>query len=203
MAAERRAWRERQKAKQGDTGGAGDDGTEQSGEDQLVQRARDLQADNKASLQHSIQVARQAADVGAATAQKLNEQTGTHWRSRTPPLHVYMCISSPLPVCLYMCVLLYAEQLNRMDNALDETNDSLGRSERILRGMKSFTGAIANWFTSSKDKDKKKSKVHHTPPEQRATPRNAMHMRTDTMLEHTMHGVSMHAHTSSACPVLN
>jgi hypothetical protein len=35
------------------------------------------------------------------------------------------------------------EQFNRMDNALEETNESLTRSERILRGMKSIGGAIS------------------------------------------------------------
>ena len=35
------------------------------------------------------------------------------------------------------------EQFQRMDNALVETGDTLSRSERILRGMKSWGGAIS------------------------------------------------------------
>lgn len=44
------------------------------------------------------------------------------------------------------------EQFQRMDNTLTETGDSISRSERILRGMKSFGGAITNMFTSGKPK---------------------------------------------------
>lgn len=41
-----------------------------------------------------------------------------------------------------------------MDNNLDDTNDSLTRSERVLRGMKSIGGTIANMFTSGKKQKK-------------------------------------------------
>lgn len=44
---------------------------------------------------------------------------------------------------LFIFHLFFPEQLQRMDNALDDTNDSLTRSERIIRGMKSIGGAIS------------------------------------------------------------
>lgn len=44
---------------------------------------------------------------------------------------------------LPLLLILFSEQFNRMDNTLEETNASLSRSERILRGMKSIGGAIS------------------------------------------------------------
>lgn len=55
------------------------------------------------------------------------------------------------------------EQFERMDNALNETNDSLTRSERILRGMKSIGGAFTNMFSSSKSKQKPAAKASLAP----------------------------------------
>lgn len=43
-----------------------------------------------------------------------------------------------------------SEQFARMENALDDTNDTLSRSERILRGMKSIGGAISKWKADGK-----------------------------------------------------
>jgi len=80
-----------------------------SREDQVLTHAANLQAENAATLRHTIKVARETTQVGAATIHKLNEQT---------------------------------EQFQRMDNTLTETEDSLSRSERIIRGMKSFGGAF-------------------------------------------------------------
>jgi len=42
------------------------------------------------------------------------------------------------------------EQLERMDENLASTNDSLNNSERIIRGMKSLGGALHNAFSSKK-----------------------------------------------------
>ena len=42
------------------------------------------------------------------------------------------------------------EQMSRMDVALDDTNASLTRSDRTLRGLKGIGGRISNYFTSPK-----------------------------------------------------
>lgn len=44
------------------------------------------------------------------------------------------------------------EQFQRMDTTLDSTADSLTRSERMIRGMKSWGGSLANAFSSNKSK---------------------------------------------------
>lgn len=111
LAAERAAWKERQRAKGGDSTN-GEEVVE--GETDAVARAKQLQQDNQESLKNSIRTAREATQLGAHTIQTLHKQS---------------------------------EQMERMDAALDDANDSLSRSERILRGMKSFTGAIANVFS--------------------------------------------------------
>lgn len=67
---------------------------------------------------------------------------------RAIPLTVFHLMILPLS--------LLPEQFNRMDGALEETNDSLSRSERILRGMKSIGGAITNMFSSGNSKKSKK-----------------------------------------------
>ncbi len=80
-----------------------------SKEDQVLAHAAQLQAENKETLKHTIKVARETTQVGAATIHKLDEQT---------------------------------EQFQRMDNTLTETQDTLTRSERIIRGMKSWGGTL-------------------------------------------------------------
>jgi len=42
------------------------------------------------------------------------------------------------------------EQLQSMDSRLDSTNESVTRSNRLIRGMKSFGGNVANFFTGPK-----------------------------------------------------
>lgn len=119
LAAERRIWREKQRAKavaSGDASADGTDGMELSREDQVIMHAKKLQSENASTLKNTIKVARETTVVGAATIHKLNEQT---------------------------------EQFHRMDNALDETNDSLSRSERILRGMKSIGGTIGTYSSNT------------------------------------------------------
>jgi len=105
-------------------------------EDQVLAHAAHLQKENAATLKHTIKVARETTQVGAATIHKLNEQT---------------------------------EQFQRMDNTLDETQDSLTRSERILRGMKSFGGAFANMFSSGKSKKKHSGEAPSLAPETTST----------------------------------
>ena len=39
------------------------------------------------------------------------------------------------------------EQMKKMDDDLDKTNESLNRSERVIRGMKSTIGGIRNFFS--------------------------------------------------------
>ena len=39
------------------------------------------------------------------------------------------------------------EQMKKMDEDLDKTNESLNRSERVIRGMKSTLGGLKNFFT--------------------------------------------------------
>ena len=39
------------------------------------------------------------------------------------------------------------EQMKRMDDDLDKTNESLNRSERVIRGMKSTLGGLKNFFS--------------------------------------------------------
>ena len=46
------------------------------------------------------------------------------------------------------------EQMKKMDDDLDKTNESLNRSERVIRGMKSIGGTIKNLFT--------KPNAHHS-----------------------------------------
>jgi len=43
------------------------------------------------------------------------------------------------------------EQMKKMDEDLDKTNESLNRSERVIRGMKSTLGGIRNFFTKPKE----------------------------------------------------
>lgn len=57
-------------------------------------------------------------------------------------------------------------QMSRMDVALDNTNASLTRSDRTIRGLKSFSGRIANYFTSPK---KHKSNIFQRPDGASAT----------------------------------
>ena len=40
------------------------------------------------------------------------------------------------------------EQMKKMDDDLDKTNESLNRSERVIRGMKSTIGGIRNFFSN-------------------------------------------------------
>ncbi len=46
------------------------------------------------------------------------------------------------------------EQLDRMQDDLDETDDTLSRTQWMLKGMKSFGGAISNFFSSGPSLDK-------------------------------------------------
>ena len=39
------------------------------------------------------------------------------------------------------------EQMKKMDDDLDKTNESLNRSERVIRGMKSTLGGLKNFFS--------------------------------------------------------
>ena len=39
------------------------------------------------------------------------------------------------------------EQMKKMDDDLDKTNESLNRSERVIRGMKSTLGGLRNFFS--------------------------------------------------------
>jgi hypothetical protein len=43
------------------------------------------------------------------------------------------------------------EQMIKMDENLDATNESLTRSNRVIRGMKSLGGSIANFFSKPKE----------------------------------------------------
>jgi len=43
------------------------------------------------------------------------------------------------------------EQMRKMDDDLDKANESLNRSERVIRGMKSTFGGIANFFSKPKE----------------------------------------------------
>lgn len=134
LAAERRIWRHKQKEKAAASGdnpfGTEDDAQYMTQEDQMIAHAKKLQADNQSTLKNTIKVARETTQVGAATINKLNEQT---------------------------------EQFERMDNTLNETNDSLTRSERILRGMKSIGGAFTNMFSSGKSKQQPSLKATLAP----------------------------------------
>jgi len=133
LAEEREKWRARQRAAaaDGSTSYSRDNGMDGEGgmmtrEDELIMHAQQLQEENKETLKNTIRVARDTAQVGASTINKLNEQT---------------------------------EQFERMDRTLDETSDTLSRSERILKGMKSWGGAISNMFSSGKTK-----KAHPSAP---------------------------------------
>ena len=108
---ERKAWKERKAAK---LAGGGDGGGDVDQEERVIQKGRDLQAQNRESLANSIRMAKESTDVGQETLMKMTAQR---------------------------------EQMKKMDDDLDKTNESLNRSERVIRGMKSTMGSIKNLFS--------------------------------------------------------
>lgn len=139
LAEERRAWREKRLAAGGVSASSSSSGGDVDGQEFMSEEDR--------VLEHGRQLQRENAQSLKNSLKHAKEATN---------------VGAGTIVQLQQ----QTEQMERMEHNLDVTHDSLSRSERIIKGMKSIGGTISNWFTS-KPKAKAKDlteKVREDPP---------------------------------------